>query len=101
MKMCLRLVLAQHLAGRKHCINVSYCYCQLGPAVFFFTLRGGEESLKLWKPADLGSQSIILQMEKLSKLHPRLPEFGRGGGRDSTGFQLWPRRGKEGAGMEG
>lgn len=99
-KMCLRLVLAQRLGERKQSINVSYCYCQLGPAVFFSRSEMRGESLKLREPDDLGFRSITPRMQRLSELHPRLQECGQEGGRDSTGFQLWPRRGDGGAGME-
>lgn len=92
-KICLRLVLAQRLGERKQSINVSYCYCQLGPAIFFFCSEMWWESLKLRKLDDLGFRSITLQMQRLSELHPQLQECGQEGGRDSADFQLWPRRG--------
>lgn len=59
------------------------------------------ESLKLWKLDDLGFRSITLQMQRLSELYPQFQECRQEGGRDSTGFQLWPRRGEGRVGMEG
>ena len=100
-KICLPLVLAQRLGERKQSIKVSDCYCQLGPAVFFFCSEMRGESLKLRKLDDLGFRSITLEMQRLSELHPQLQECGQEGGRDSAGFQLWPRRGEGRAGMEG
>lgn len=100
-KICLHLVLAQRLGERKQSINVSYCYCQLGPAIFFFCSEMLGESLKLRKLDDLGFRSITLQMQRLSELYPQFQECGQEGGRDSTGFQLWPRRGKGHAGHGG